>query len=52
MYEKSRQAQVDEYNLQEQREEARRAIIEEERQRLLQEHAVKLYGYLPKDLEK
>lgn len=35
-----------------QREEARRAIIEEERQRLLREHAVKLFGYLPKDLER
>lgn len=33
----------------EQREESmRRAIIEEERQRLLREHAAKLLGYLPK----
>jgi hypothetical protein len=52
MYEQSRQAQLDEYNLQQQREDARRAIIEEERQKLLQEHAVKLYGYLPKELER
>ena len=28
--------------------EYRRQIIEEERQRLLQEHATKLLGYLPK----
>eukprot|EP00026_Physarum_polycephalum_P006218 Phypoly_transcript_06260.p1 GENE.Phypoly_transcript_06260~~Phypoly_transcript_06260.p1 ORF type:complete len:560 (+),score=139.64 Phypoly_transcript_06260:77-1756(+) len=52
MYEQTRQAQLDEHNLQQQREEARRAIIEEERQKLLQEHAVKLYGYLPKELER
>lgn len=29
-------------------EEIRRQIIEEERQRLLQQHAAKLFGYLPK----
>ena len=29
-------------------EEFRRQIIEEERQRLLREHATKLLGYLPK----
>jgi hypothetical protein len=52
MYEQERQAQLDEHNLQQQREDARRAIIEEERQRLLQEHSVKLYGYLPKELER
>ncbi len=50
MYERSRQAQLQEHQMDQQRENERRAIIEEERQRLLREHAVKLYGHLPKDI--
>ncbi len=43
-----KEADLEERKEEERREDARRAIIEQERQRLLQEHASKLLGYLPK----
>ena len=40
--------EADERAVDQAREDARRQIIEEERQRLLKQHATKLLGYLPK----
>lgn len=47
-FQREKEAELAERKEEEQREEQRRAIIEQERQRLLQEHAAKLLGYLPK----
>mmetsp|Transcript_127981 Transcript_127981/g.221149 ORF Transcript_127981/g.221149 Transcript_127981/m.221149 type:complete len:466 (-) Transcript_127981:995-2392(-) len=48
MREAERQREVDEINLARKREDRRQEIIEQERQRLLQEHAGALAAYLPK----
>lgn len=42
------EAELEARREEERMQEYRRQIIEEERQRLLQEHATKLLGYLPK----
>lgn len=39
---------MEEYLEEQQREAARQSIVEQERQRLLREHAAKLLGYLPR----
>ena len=44
----SQEAELEARREEERMQEYRRQIIEEERQRLLQEHATKLLGYLPK----
>ncbi len=43
-----KEAEMEARKDEERREASRRAIIEQERQRLLKEHASKLLGYLPK----
>ena len=45
---RDKELEVQERRAEEEREGERRAIIEQERQRLLREHASKLLGYLPK----
>ena len=45
---RDKEAQIQERREEEEREAERRAIIEQERQRLLREHASKLLGFLPK----
>ena len=47
-FQAEKEAELEERKEEERREADRRAIIEQERQRLLQEHASKLLGYLPK----
>ena len=47
-FQAQKEAELEERREEEKREAERRAIIEQERQRLLQEHAKKLLGYLPK----
>ena len=47
-FQAQKEAELEERKDEERREAERRAIIEQERQRLLQEHAKKLLGYLPK----
>ncbi|XP_076818490.1 meiosis-specific nuclear structural protein 1-like [Clavelina lepadiformis] len=47
-FESDKQREIDELRDEEQMQAMRRQIIEEERQRLLKEHATKLLGYLPK----
>lgn len=47
-FQREKEAELAERKEEEERQEQRRAIIEQERQRLLQEHAAKLLGYLPK----
>ena len=39
---------MEEYREEQQREAVRQSIVEQERQRLLREHAAKLLGYLPR----
>ncbi len=45
---RSKEAELAERREEEEREATRRAIVEQERQRLLKEHASKLLGFLPK----
>lgn len=45
---RDKEQEVQEYREGQERERERRAIIEQERQRLLREHATKLLGFLPK----
>lgn len=47
-FQREKEAELEERLEEERREAARREIIEQERQRLLREHAAKLLGYLPK----
>lgn len=47
-FRREREAELEARREEERMQEYRRQIIEEERQRLLQEHATKLLGYLPK----
>ena len=47
-FQREKEAELEERMEEERREAARRQIIEQERQKLLREHATKLLGYLPK----
>merc|ERR1739848_141987 len=47
-FDQQRQSEIDEYQQSVDREAIRAQIIEEERQRILHEHAGKLVGYMPK----
>ena len=47
-FQREKEAEIEERMEEERREAIRRQIIEQERQRLLREHATKLLGYLPK----
>ncbi len=47
-FQAEKEAELEQRKDEERREASRKVIIEQERQRLLQEHASKLLGYLPK----
>ncbi len=47
-FQAEKEAELEQRKDEERREASRKVIIEQERQRLLQEHASKLLGYLPR----
>lgn len=47
-FQRQKEMEMEEMRAQQRAEEERKAIVEQERRRLLREHATKLLGYLPK----